>query len=349
MKPISQLRRRQAGLSLLELMIAIAIGLFLLVGLVSVFATSNRNYLELSRSQQQIENGRFATTLLSDDVGLAGYYGQYPISVAVPGAMPDPCEAANMANLRAAMGMPVQGYNNPAHPLAAPISGCIADANHVEGTDILVVRRADSKVTALASLTAADVYMQSNAADNDPANPVMATGTAANFTLLDRLAVNPAPARKYHVHVYFIAPCSIPNGGGSTCTGANDDGGNPVQTLKRLELSVDPADNTLKMVTVSLVEGIENFQVDYGVDTDGDGVLDGAYTQAPATVVDWTNVVAIRLNVLARNIEPSNAADPKVYDMGLLGNEYAPGGNYKRHVYNAAVRLVNPSARRETP
>ena len=117
MKPNSQLRRRQAGLSLLELMIAIAIGLFLLVGLVSVFATSNRNYLELSRSQQQIENGRFATTLLSDDIGQAGYYGQYPIAVAAPGAMPNPCEAANMANLRAAMGMPVQGYNNPAHPL----------------------------------------------------------------------------------------------------------------------------------------------------------------------------------------------------------------------------------------
>src|SRR5205823_3720696 len=206
-------------------------------------------------------NGRFATTLLSDDVGQAGYYGQYPIAVAAPGAMPDPCEAANMANLRTAMGLPLQGYNNPAHPLPAPISGCIADANHVEGTDILVVRRGDSKVTALGSLTAADVYVQSNAADNDP------------------------------------------------------------------------ADNTLKMRTVSLVEGIENFQVDYGVDTDGDGVLDGAYTQAPATINDWTNVVAVRLNVLARNIEPSNAADPKVYDMGLLGNEYAPGGNYKRHVY----------------
>ena len=349
MKSLPKTLSRQTGLSLVELMVAIAIGLFLLVGLVTVFATSNRSYIELSRSQQQIENGRFAMTILVDDVGLAGFYGQYPLAALVPGAMPDPCQTASMANLRTALAFPVQGYDNVVHPVPAPISGCISDANHVEGTDILVVRRADTKTTALASLLANEVYLQSNAASNDSTNPIVATGTPTNFTLMDRLGANPAPVRKYHVHIYFVAPCSIPAGGGTTCTGAADDGGKPIPTLKRLELSLDPNDNTLKMRLFSLVEGIENLQVDYGIDAEGDGTPDGAYTQAPATPTDWSNVVAVRLNVLARNLEASNEADTKVYDMGLFGNEYGPGGNFKRHVYNAAVRVVNPSARRETP
>ena len=53
-------RRAQQGLSLLELMIALTIGLGLLAGLTSVFVNSSRSHTELARASQQIENGRFA-------------------------------------------------------------------------------------------------------------------------------------------------------------------------------------------------------------------------------------------------------------------------------------------------
>src|SRR5438132_3900300 len=139
-------RRREAGLSLIELMIAISIGLFLLLGLVAVFANSNRTYIDLSRASQQIENGRFAVQLLADDVSLAGFYGRYALQLPVPGALPDPCETATMATLRTAAAMPIQGYNAPA---SSPIIACLPVANHVGGTDILVVRRADSATTAI--------------------------------------------------------------------------------------------------------------------------------------------------------------------------------------------------------
>jgi len=99
---------------------------------------------------------------------------------------------------------------------------------------------------------------------------------------------------------------------------------------------------------VPLVEGIENLQIDYGVDTDGDGVPNGAYVASPAAVVDWSNVVAVRVSLLARNTEPSPGyTDDKTYDMGIA-RTVAPGGAFKRHVYNTVIRVVNPSARRET-
>jgi type IV pilus assembly protein PilW len=347
-KPGSRVPRIQRGLSLVELMVAISIGLFLLLGLVTVFATSNRAYLELNRSSQQIENGRFAVQILSDDVAMAGYYGRYYTSLTAPAALPDPCEKSNISsglnNLRDATPLVIQGYNAPA---SSPITTCLAAGDHVANTDVLVIRRADAQETAVGLLNAAQVYIQTNA---DPlSNPVVALGTgAAAFPLTDRDSTK-SRIRKYHVHIYYVAPCSVPAGGGTSCTGANDDGGAPIPTLKRMELTLNAAGTALDWRVVPLVEGIENFQVDYGLDADTDGVPDGTYTTDPGAVANWLNVVAVRISVLARNLEASSGyTDAKTYDMGVgypIG--LTPGGPYKRHVYNAMVRLVNPSARRE--
>ena len=356
MRPLT----RQAGLSIIELMVAITISMFLLVGLVSVFATSNQTYMDLGRASQQIENGRFATQLLVDDISHAGFYGRYSQTPVLPGALPDPCVSNNMAQLLSAIALPLQGYNT--HP-GAPVTTCLPVANYLAGTDILVVRRADSTMAAgdtvtftaipNGTLTASGIYIQANA---DPtASPIIApaTGTKAGdealFTLVNRTPVPPnlAPIHRYHVHIYFIAPCSVPAGGGSVCTGSADDNGSPIPTLKRIELT---ANNTMSVV--SLVEGIENLQVDYGIDTDKDGVPDTTYVTAP-TLADWPNVVAVRINVLSRQIEPSNGyVDSKTYDMGVAAPAYAPPAppalQYKRHVYNSVIRIVNPAARRES-
>lgn len=336
--------RRQHGLSLIELMVAITIGMFLLVGLVAAFATQNRAYLELNRSAQQVENGRFAIQILADDLALAGHYGRFYSSVTAPGSLPDPCEINSMSALRGATALPVQGYNAPA---SAALPSCIGSTDHVAGTDILVIRRTDSQVTASGSLVANEVYLQGTPDLTLGTNPVVALGTASNFTLKLKDNVTTAPIRKLHVHIYYVAPCSVPAGGGTTCTGASDDGGAPIPTLKRLELKVD-TDGTRRMVVTPLVEGIENFQVDYGLDADTDGVPDSAtFTVDPSTVANWVNVVAVRVNVLARNLEATSGyTDDKTYDMGIAG-AVTPGGAFKRHVYNSIMRIENVSARRE--
>jgi type IV pilus assembly protein PilW len=347
-----RLLARQAGLSLIELMVAITISLFLLVGLVSVFATSNQTYMDLGRASQQIENGRFATQLLVDDISHAGFYGRYSQTPVLPGALPDPCVSNDMAKLLSATALPLQGY--PSHP-GAPLTTCLPAANYVAGTGILVVRRDDSTMVAgdaasipSGKLTTGGIYMQSNA---DPtALPIIDVGVGtqagdeAKFTLKNRDFASFAPIRRYHVHIYFIAPCSVPAGGGSVCTGSADDNGSPIPTLKRIELT---ANNTMSVVP--LVEGIENLQIGYGIDGDKDGVPDAAYVAAPA-LADWPNVVAVRINVLSRQIEPTNGyVDPKTYDMGVaIPGGYAPGGGYKRHVYNSVIRIVNPASRRES-
>src|SRR5688572_13523335 len=84
--------RRSAGFSLVELMISITLGLIVLAVLATIFANASRARAEIERSSQQVDNGRYAVDLLSQDLQLAGYYGELDVGgIAVPGALPDVC------------------------------------------------------------------------------------------------------------------------------------------------------------------------------------------------------------------------------------------------------------------
>lgn len=327
----------QRGLSLIELMISISIGLFLLAGLVGIFVNSSQTSAELTKSAQQLENGRFSMQTLVDDLTLAGYYGYYSPPAAT--VAPDPC-LVTVAALTAALPMPVQAFNSPATP-PAPLNACLTAANHMDNTDIIVVRRADTQETTGTNFEIGRIYIQ--ASPNPDSAPVIAaatstTGPVTLFPLLRKDNVTRAPVRKLHVHIYFIAPCSQPAGAACAVT---DDG---VPTLKRLELT------SAGLQVVPIAEGIENLQFDYGLDADGDGAPETPFVADPGTPANWTNLVALQVALLARNVESSPGfTDVKTYNLGAFEPSVTPGGSFKRHVYTGLVRIVNTSSRREQP
>lgn len=101
---------KNGGFSLVELMVALTIGLFLLGGLATIFMNSSEANHELQKTAQQIENGRYAIATLSQDLRLAGFYGHFHELPSAPAALPDPCETASTTNLYNALVYPVQGY-----------------------------------------------------------------------------------------------------------------------------------------------------------------------------------------------------------------------------------------------
>ena len=378
-------RSRQQGFSLIELMIAMTIGLLLLSGLTVIFVSSSDINREMQKTSQQIENGRFAIETISQDLRIAGFYGHlHDLSaIANPGTIPpDPCESANTAELQKDLHFPVHGYRGtidstaPASDTAPDISatscgGLLTAANLKKGSDVLVVRRADTNALAATETPDLNVlYIQSSAIAADiqvgRSSSTAAVGTDKNATgaasalYLSNTPTSPpaAPIRKLHVNVYFVAPCSIGSAASGACTGAASE--DTIPTLKRLEL--DTAGN---MKIVPLVEGIEYFKIEYGVDSapsavnvatgyTGDGTVD-SYTEAPA---DWTTVIAAKVYLLARNTEPTTGfADSKTYALGSASasdNITVPvqtgaSARFKRHVYTASVQLVNPAGRREIP
>src|SRR5450759_3134856 len=86
-------RYAQRGMTLVEWMVSITIGLILLAGLTALIAQQSSTQAELEKSSRQIENGRYAMQLLQDDIQLAGYYGEYSAAatLALPASLPNPC------------------------------------------------------------------------------------------------------------------------------------------------------------------------------------------------------------------------------------------------------------------
>jgi type IV pilus assembly protein PilW len=376
--------KRQSGLSLVELMVAMAIGLLLLAGLTLIFVNSSRASRELQLTAQQIENGRYASDILTQDLRLAGFYGHFHELPPAPGALPDPCETTDPNVLRNALALPVQGYRAPNVSTIPNVTATSCDdkgfliaSNLQPGSDVLVIRRADTGVLRRPGhvdafgvadpnvplggdvAVAGAFYLQASAiqaevqignGDAIGANN-KADGTASTILLHDGSA--PAPIRRLRTHVYFVAPCSIGTGANGTCTAADD----RIPTLKRLELGAGV------MQLRPLVEGIEYFKIEYGVDNlpntvnsqtglAGNATVDN-YIASPASPDEWALIIAARVFVLARNTQQTpDFTDDKTYNLGtaVVGPaDYAATNRFRRHVYTAAVRLMNTSGRREIP
>jgi len=333
---------RAAGFSLVELMVSMTIGLIVLATLLYLFANASSAHSELERNSRRFENGRYATQLLVDDLRLAGYFGEVDVGALVaPPALPDPC-STDPAAWAAAVPIHVQAYDAGA---GAP--ACMP-ADLKPGTDIVVVRRTKTCVAGVGGCepaTAGKPYLQAALCGIDPDPYVVGPFGTSTFPLRRKDCAAPAELRQYVVDIYYIA--------------TGNRAGRDVPTLMRLELA------GATMTQVPLVDGIEDMNIEYGVDDDGDGQPD-AYTADPThytyagcaactPVNNWSNVMTARIHLLARSPDPSPGyRDTKRYVLGhdAAGNEIAVGPTndaYPRQVYGALVRIMNPAGRRDRP
>ena len=356
---------RQRGFSLVEFMIAMTIGLFLIAGLVYLIAETSRSRAEMERSSRQIENGRYALDRIAEDLRHAGFYSEFflPPMTDKPGFPANLADAApcgtTIANLTAGLPLGVQAYDGSAwSSLPAEIQSCVLDADYRPNTDILVVRRASTSTIAKTdpAIVSNQTYIQSSP-DEWPDGVKLDLGSnVATFSLTRRPSGNATPLRRFMVRIYFVSKCNVP-ASDTTCNGVTDDGGTPIPTLKMLELGPGPAFQKL-----AIAEGIEHLQFDYGIDDPefctgvtpapaGDGVADCVVmcdATTPCTTKAWSNLVSVQVNLVARNTETSPSyADDKTYSLGGAGYTTATGDRYRRHAYSTFVRVKNISMRRE--
>ena len=339
--------RRMAGVSLIELMISILLGMLVLAALIQVFASTSASRTELERTSRQIENGRFAMDVLSDEIRMAGFYGEYNLAQeGIPAAIPDPCSTV-ATDWKLAMRIHLQGFDN-----GVGVPPCVP-GNIKPGTDVLVVRRAatcEAGVAGCAGIAAGQPYIQSSKCATEQPTAPLVFNTGGPYTLRVRDCATVAGVRRYYVNIFYIA---TDNGSGS-----------PVPTLT--ELQFDGAAFSI----VPLVEGIEELNIEYGIDNNKDGAPD-TYTADPTNYTyggcpllpdtlpctppnNWSKVVTARIYLISRNIDPTpNYVDPKSYTIGMdntgaqITKTYSDG--YKRHAYTGVVRVVNAAERVDVP
>ncbi len=314
-------------------MVGLALGMIVATALLVLFANTSAGGKNVQRTSEQIENGRYLSEYLNEELRLAGFYGELSLAGAAY-STPDPCNTTptGFSNAPLTVAVPLRGYA-PTEALS-----CLSARDRLAGTEAIVLRRLDTSTVAPGTIVGGNsqYYLQNSfCVDDSTTTPMVFDKTAAQFTLRNRSCGAANAVRAYLSRIYYVASCNVCGAGGDT-----------IPTFKRLEIIGN------QLVETALVDGIETFRVEYGIDTDNNGSPDTYRTTLAATGPEslWENVVAVKVHFIARSIERStggNIAGAQTFSLGAVGTVSTASDGYVRRAYSMTIRLVNPSGARE--
>ncbi len=341
-----RMKMPQRGFSLVELMVAIVIGLFLIGGAVTMLVTSKQTYVveeDLGRIQ---ESGRYAMKVLIDDIRLAGYFGCANAMSAVRNNLAGAINGHLFDTSNT-----IEGFNN-ATTNWLPSGAANAIATATPETDGITLRHLGGRNTPLTASMARTSDALSVTIDlNDPDQPVLGPKELAGVS-------NCGAADIFQI-------TNDPSGGGATtvahsgltiayentsATGAavvspfvavryyltTGQSGSPALFRQIFDRT------TNAIVDEELIEGVDNMQITYGVDTDDNGEPD-SYLSADA-VPDWDNIVSVRIGLLLSSVE-ENSPDINNNMYNVNGELLGPfGDRRRRHVMTSTVYVRNHSS-----
>jgi type IV pilus assembly protein PilW len=315
------------GFALVELIIALSVGLVLFAGVLSIFVGMRTTTAETSSYGELQENGRFAISVLTEDLlrqsfwgDLSGTLNQANILVTSP-AINNDCSGGGVNNatlpqgtgpFRALWGQTIiAGNPNPLGCFAA-VAGTQTRVN----SDVIQFKRVRSNPIAQADLNANNVYLYSNLLEgtifsNNAIPPVIANGTYW----------------QYQHNVYYVRERNI--------------GVDTVPVLMQGNLV------NRGMNFTPIIDGIEIIRFMYGVDINGDGNVDNYLNAANVPESAWDNagdnsILAVKIFVLARNIRPDvKYNNTNTYQLGDLA--FPVNDNFRRLLFSSTVTLYNAS------
>lgn len=300
-------RRTSSGFSLIELMVAVLVGLFLVAGLISLFSANRRAYRVQSGNNFLQENLRIAADRISWSLRMSGFLGGNSVGSVVVNASATSvitakgnCNGAWATAVNPAMagGGAVHGYDGAA---AFPIDvACIGDAaNYVKGSDVLVVRYADTQMLSPGPAEAGFAPAQAATIGSHPKQVFLLSTPAASAQLFAGAVPTITTVKThryvhpYEIEVYYLRPCSVLPASGK-CT-ASADGGEPLPTLMRMHLQSDGTFNS-----EPVVDGVEQIKFEYGVAADMSSPVPVYASASDVTAGNqWANVVSVRVSLVA--------------------------------------------------
>ncbi len=316
----------QRGFSLIELMVSILLGLFLTAGVISVYIDSKSNYQsedELARIQ---ENGRYALDLLKRELALAGFFGGNLNTGGIPpGTVTVDCSA----NWTLDTSEPLDFINDFASSLTTLNGitlGCLNSADIVAGTDIVAIKRTSGGFTLKNGvfndgLTKADTsqwYLRMAGFGDIMEWTYIDSGE--DFDAADVGLGSEVSYWEYNTNVFYIRNYSV-------------DAGDNVPTLCAERLVGGGISNQC------LIEGIEDMQIEFGVDTDGDSIPN-QFKSAP-TGAELDSSVVARIYLLVRSIDPvAGYTNEKTYSLGEKAVA-AKNDGYLRRVFSTTIQMRN--------
>lgn len=310
--------KQQLGLTMVELLVALAVGSFLMIGAMQIFSQSRQAFVINESIAGVHDTAQLALDTIENDLRMASNWGRSSRSLAIDGRSVPGNPNPNNLPAPAACGhgwalditLPVDGANNqytlPCLPRAA------AQAN----SDVITVRRA---TVAPVAVDNARLQVQTTRIHGEifsGAEP------PASFSV----AINPGtgmPASTTHnlmVTSYYVASDSdlLPG----------------VPTLRRKRLATFNGEPSI--IDEEIAPGVENIQIQLGIDVDQDNTVDryvnpgaGIYDPNDATsFIPGARVITARIWLLVRGVYRENGiVDPRNYapgdvQLGIFTDDY---------------------------
>jgi len=366
---------RQSGFTLLELMIAIALSVILLNGVIQMFVSSKQSYRIADGLGRMQETARYALEVLAQDIRQAGFL---PCRIAQDGGID---QVANVLNDTTGaydfFGAPIQGFDGTGStfPAGFPAAGS-GSSNRLAGADGLRLLKGGGDVYSVASHnpTSAQFKLSSNhtiedddillVCDNENASIFQVsnanqanvtivhntgTGTPGNCTKGLGFPVSCTANGTPHTYgtgsqvvsfdslIYYIGPSLSNEESGRNIPNTN--------SLYRRELN---RDGSSFQAADELVEGIETMQIVYGVALDPYSAAVRYDTAENIAAADWKNVVSVRIGLLLHTPEEvSNEDDDRTYS--VVGTSVTPdagtvpyaGDRRQRYIFSETIKIRN--------
>jgi type IV pilus assembly protein PilW len=320
---------KQCGISLVEILVALVISLFLLGGIVQVYL-GNKTTFKFTNALAEIqENGRFALDSMSQDLRLSNEWGCVKFNPADTDNINNTINTGTFA-----------GYNSNFHDFVG--EDAIVGTNNagLNGSDTLTVRggkpgqanvqspfvlagTASLNVTAGSRIGQGDFVLVTRCGANDllieAEADILRVTTATTVAANTLLTFAGSKSQQYQNDASVIELQTV------NYSIANGASGQPA--LFRTEFGT----------AVELVEGVQDLQILYGVDSDNDQFANQYLSSN--NVADFDDVVSIRVMLLLRSIDDFVAEAPQTYSFN--GAQTTAGDRRLRQVFTTTVALRN--------
>lgn len=339
----------QHGLTLVELLIALAIGLFL-VGAIAALYVNTRSSFTYSNEVARIqETGRFALDTISRDIRMAGYNG-CSRSVTTLSVINN-----SSANPLLDITTPIRGFEGGSLP-SVLTSSSVGAINVSGGPDALILIGGSSSGEMVVSSHDPVLAQIDSFAHSVKSGEFMMVTDCYKATMFQVSAVatnnfqHNAGGTPGNCSKFLGAGCPVTGGGVSYVY-------KPGSSIMRVfsnayfigDSSLNNGTRSLYSMALEgtngtpakreLLTNVEDMQILYGVDNDSNGVVDN-YLAASA-ISDWSKVVSVRISLLIRSTgtNVTSAIQPYTY----MGTQVTPTDRALRQVFAETVVARNRS------
>lgn len=349
---IKMARSAQQGLGLIELMVAITLGLLLSLAVIQAFLSS-RGVFRMQDSVSRLqESGRFAISALTQDIRMAGFMGCPSID-----RIDMHIIASGESEYLFGSDTVLIGSNNVT-------SGNTWGA--VVGTDVITIRKASNGSARLAGYTvpgnaniqlanetgipkfsandvlmitdcvSADIFRASSVSNTSGSQITIAHASDGNIdNKLSKSYGTDAEVLSFEKIEYFIRD-----------TDRNTPSGKPINALYVRRLTTVEADGDVPPNTAwpayELIDGVENMQIEYGIDTGGSDRTADAYRRADEiSATEWSQVVSVRIDLLLQGTDDNVASGAQAQSgLKFMGAAVSQDGRL-RQVFSTTVAIRN--------